>query len=243
MGISIFQVRTRSLAIGPAMFVAPTNISKKGKRRGWPKSEPINWGPWDSLSWWGSAKRGASKWKHGTTNSNCSENSKQNMDTVSQSILHTCMHSSYRLVVPIGLFAHEITFPVLCIAVVPQHYPGLGRWVKQQRREFKLMKEGKRTTMSPEKVLKLADIGFVFDAQFRRGSKISANNYTKVGGKLKGEQGWAESRVESMGSRVNLLNCTTGAGNVFAFTKCPVSDNPEPIGNGDYSPLCHACIW
>jgi len=43
--------------------------------------------------------------------------------------------------------------------------------------------------MSPEKVLKLADIGFVFDAQFRRGSKISANNYTKVGGKLKGEQG------------------------------------------------------
>ena len=105
----------------------------------------------------------------------------------SKSVVHTpYMHSSCC----VALFAHESpNLPVLFIAVVPQHYPGLGRWVKQQRREFKLMKEGKRTTMSPEKVLKLADIGFVFDAQFRRGSKISANNYTKVGGKLKGEQG------------------------------------------------------
>ncbi|CAB9498025.1 Type III restriction enzyme, res subunit [Seminavis robusta] len=66
--------------------------------------------------------------------------------------------------------------------IVPQHYPGLGRWVKQMRREFKLMKEGKRSTLSPEKVLRLADIGFVFDAQFRRGSKISDTDYTKVGG-------------------------------------------------------------
>ena len=73
--------------------------------------------------------------------------------------------------------------------VVPQHYPGLGRWVKQMRREFKLMKEGKRSTMTPEKVLKLADIGFVFDAQFRRGSKISTNDFTKVGGKKLGDQG------------------------------------------------------
>ena len=70
--------------------------------------------------------------------------------------------------------------------VVPQHYPVLGRWVKQMRREFKLMKEGKRSTMTPEKVLKLADIGFVFDAQYRRGSKISAENFTKIGGKKKG---------------------------------------------------------
>ena len=57
------------------------------------------------------------------------------------------------------------------------------------RREFKLMKEGKRSTMTPEKVLRLADIGFVFDAQFRRGSKISPNDFTKVGGKKKSEQG------------------------------------------------------
>ena len=49
------------------------------------------------------------------------------------------------------------------------------------------MKEGKRSTMTPERVLKLADIGFVFDAQFRRGSKISNMDFTKVGGKKRGE--------------------------------------------------------
>ena len=49
------------------------------------------------------------------------------------------------------------------------------------------MKEGKRTTMTPEKVMRLADIGFVFDAQFRRGSKISDTDYTKIGGKKVGE--------------------------------------------------------
>jgi Helicase associated domain len=59
--------------------------------------------------------------------------------------------------------------------IVPQHFPGLGRWVKQMRREFKLMKENKRTTLTSEKVMMLADIGFVFDAGFRRGSKLLNN--------------------------------------------------------------------
>ena len=42
------------------------------------------------------------------------------------------------------------------------------------------MKEGKRASLTQEKVLRLADIGFVFDAQYRRGSKISSENYKKV---------------------------------------------------------------
>ena len=36
--------------------------------------------------------------------------------------------------------------------------------------------------MSPEKAMKLVNIGFVFDATCRRGSKISKENYRKVGG-------------------------------------------------------------
>jgi hypothetical protein len=45
---------------------------------------------------------------------------------------------------------------------VPQKAPGLGHWVHSQRRHYTLMKEGKRNRMTPEKVAKLKEIGFVF---------------------------------------------------------------------------------
>ena len=41
----------------------------------------------------------------------------------------------------------------------------LARWVKRQRYQFKLMKEGKSSTMTEERVTALEDIGFVWDSQ------------------------------------------------------------------------------
>jgi len=42
--------------------------------------------------------------------------------------------------------------------------PFLARWVKRQRRQYKLMLEGKRSTMTPERVQLLSDTGFVWDS-------------------------------------------------------------------------------
>lgn len=63
--------------------------------------------------------------------------------------------------------------------VVPQHYPELGQWVHKQRQGYKKMKDGNpKTHMTAQKALKLADVGFVFDARAQRG-----------GGALRGENG------------------------------------------------------
>jgi len=51
-------------------------------------------------------------------------------------------------------------------AVVPQHSqftPGLGAWVKDQRKSYKAMLKGKKSSMTAEKALKLASLGFVWD--------------------------------------------------------------------------------
>jgi predicted RNA-binding protein YlxR (DUF448 family) len=52
--------------------------------------------------------------------------------------------------------------------VVPQHSthtPGLGAWVKQQRNNYKKLKKGQKCSMTAEKALKLANVGFVFDVR------------------------------------------------------------------------------
>ena len=54
-------------------------------------------------------------------------------------------------------------------ACVPQHYPGLGYWVHAQRNQYRLMKQGKKSPMTNEKALRLAEIGMVWDAQKKRG--------------------------------------------------------------------------
>ena len=60
-------------------------------------------------------------------------------------------------------------------AVVPQSYPGLGEWVHTQRMYYKKLKTGKKTPLTSERVMKLADIGFVFDATKRRGTQVGSN--------------------------------------------------------------------
>jgi hypothetical protein len=52
--------------------------------------------------------------------------------------------------------------------LVPHTYKDnlpLARWVKRQRYQYKLMKEEKASTMTPERVQSLEDIGFVWDSQ------------------------------------------------------------------------------
>lgn len=51
-------------------------------------------------------------------------------------------------------------------AVVPQHShytPGLGAWVKDQRKNYKLMIDGKKSSMTAEKALRLSSLGFVWN--------------------------------------------------------------------------------
>ena len=51
--------------------------------------------------------------------------------------------------------------------LVPHTYdpnPQLARWVKRQRRQYKLMQTGKTSTMTPERVAILEEAGFVWDS-------------------------------------------------------------------------------
>jgi hypothetical protein len=51
--------------------------------------------------------------------------------------------------------------------LVPHSYqsnPQLGRWVKRQRRQYKLLKDGAKSTMTPERIQLLEDLGFVWDS-------------------------------------------------------------------------------
>ena len=53
------------------------------------------------------------------------------------------------------------------LSLVPHTYPSnpqLARWVKRQRRQHKLMEEGKQSTMTPERCELLESLGFVWDS-------------------------------------------------------------------------------
>lgn len=52
---------------------------------------------------------------------------------------------------------------------MPQNTPGLGEWVHSQRAYYKKLKQGKNSPLSPERLLMLANLGFVFDATRKRG--------------------------------------------------------------------------
>ena len=62
-------------------------------------------------------------------------------------------------------------------SLVPQSSMGLGEWVRRQRKNYKKLKAGKPYPLSTERVLKLADVGFVFDASgYRRGRKMAEDH-------------------------------------------------------------------
>lgn len=51
---------------------------------------------------------------------------------------------------------------------VPQSVPGLGLWVRKNRAHYRLMKKGRRSEMTQERALKLAEIGFAFEVTPRK---------------------------------------------------------------------------
>lgn len=60
--------------------------------------------------------------------------------------------------------------------VVPQTYPGLGEWVHSQRLYYKRLKDGKKSPLTNERLVKLAEASFVFNATKRRGSHMNNAN-------------------------------------------------------------------
>jgi hypothetical protein len=53
---------------------------------------------------------------------------------------------------------------------VPQACPELGGWVKQQRKEYKLMVKNEPSTMTPQRFTQLSNVGFEWDATKFRGA-------------------------------------------------------------------------
>ena len=64
--------------------------------------------------------------------------------------------------------------------IVPQKYPQLGQWVHKQRVLYKRMKQGRDSLMTPDKALKLAEIGFVFDVRACKTDVARTENSSKV---------------------------------------------------------------
>lgn len=51
---------------------------------------------------------------------------------------------------------------------VPQHYkeiPGLGKWVAKQREQFRLLQQGKHSFLTPDRLEKLNEAGFVWSVR------------------------------------------------------------------------------
>jgi hypothetical protein len=57
--------------------------------------------------------------------------------------------------------------------IVPQHLRGLGLWVHDQRVSYKQMQKGQKSRMTPERALKLTEIGFVFEVKGRKNPFIT----------------------------------------------------------------------
>lgn len=66
-------------------------------------------------------------------------------------------------------------------SLVPQHAEnGLGEWVHQQRKNYKLLKVGKQSSLTTERTIRLSDVGFIFDAAgHRRMRKFEADSDEK----------------------------------------------------------------
>mmetsp|Transcript_3324 Transcript_3324/g.5566 ORF Transcript_3324/g.5566 Transcript_3324/m.5566 type:complete len:508 (-) Transcript_3324:32-1555(-) len=69
--------------------------------------------------------------------------------------------------------------------MVPQRYqpnPKLGTWVHTQRRQYKLMLEGKKSAMNNEKITALDSIGFFWMAKQKDGGAVAVGETTAAAG-------------------------------------------------------------
>jgi hypothetical protein len=68
-------------------------------------------------------------------------------------------------------------------SVVPRNLKGgLGRWVQDQRREYKRFSNGKKTTMTDERLAQFNDLDFVFQINGRTKSRQVMASIRKTGG-------------------------------------------------------------
>ena len=61
--------------------------------------------------------------------------------------------------------------------LVPQHYPdnkALGKWVANQRAQYRLRREGKHSFLTEERIKLLGDAGFVWSVKGKTHKKMSA---------------------------------------------------------------------
>jgi len=113
-------------------------------------------------------------------------------------------------------------------AVVPQSFPGLGEWVHSQRLYYKKLKAGKKSPLTQDRVLKLADVGFVFDATKRRGNHV---NDIPATSKTFGSPGMESSPLASltpMTSIVTAAAATTTTEPPVAIGTVPPEETPSP---------------
>ena len=78
---------------------------------------------------------------------------------------------------------------------VPQHYkdtPGLGKWVAKQREQYRLRSQGKHSFLTPDRLEKLNEAGFVWSVRKEDpGDGLSPKKETAAK-KVKGEEGKEE---------------------------------------------------
>jgi len=61
--------------------------------------------------------------------------------------------------------------------IVPQNHSSLGWWVNTQRKEYKKLKLRKKSLLTTERVLKLFDVEFCFDASGHKGGGSNTPAY------------------------------------------------------------------
>ena len=110
-------------------------------------------------------------------------------------------------------------------AVVPQSYPGLGEWVHSQRLYYKKLKAGKKSPLTNERLLKLADVGFVFDATKRRGNHVGDMN---IGGVSRTLASSTSQGILGTGTSMPGATTHTQDMNVQGFNPLVIPDETKP---------------
>ena len=98
------------------------------------------------------------------------------------------------------------------------YFNNAGYWVHAQRNGYRMLKEGKKTAMTHEKALKLADAGFQFDA--KKGKRKAGEG---------GGSGGDHEHVVGAGA-VGAANMNAAVGLAMAGHVHHHHVNPPPLG-------------
>mmetsp|Transcript_33033 Transcript_33033/g.48504 ORF Transcript_33033/g.48504 Transcript_33033/m.48504 type:complete len:419 (+) Transcript_33033:2131-3387(+) len=118
--------------------------------------------------------------------------------------------------------------------IVPQHYPELGNWVNQQRVHYKLMKQGRESLMTPEKALKLADAGFVFQVKGRK-NKTPLDEYPQP--QPKQPPSPSSSKNDEPKEKQQLKKSSTSSSSPPPSTASPSNSTSSPLSSSSSSKM------